>query len=113
MEESVPTQVKEEQEELFISQEGEQLVVKLEASAFMVTPISEENEQSEGEPNNSAVTEIQDEEGSWHIDAVPIKEEEPKPKKRRLETRSHSNSDDDSLTSKTLCENETGQFIPI
>ncbi|KAM9426604.1 uncharacterized protein KZ484_020791 isoform 2-T2 [Pholidichthys leucotaenia] len=109
-----PPRVKEEEEELFISQEGEQLVVKLKADTFMVTPISEENEQSEAEPNseqvlshNSAATEIQDEEGNQHVDSESIKEEEPKPKKRRLKTRSHSTSDDSSLTSKTLCENET------
>ncbi|KAM9424408.1 uncharacterized protein KZ484_001309 [Pholidichthys leucotaenia] len=107
-----PPRVKEEEEEVFISQEGEQPVVKLEAD--MVTPISEENEQSEAEPNseqvlshNSAVTEIQDEEGSQHVDLESIEEEEPKPKKRRLKTRSHSTSDDDCLTSKTLYENET------
>ncbi|KAM9364849.1 uncharacterized protein KZ484_011034 [Pholidichthys leucotaenia] len=107
-----PPQVKEEEEELFISQEGEQLVVKLEADAFMVTLISEENQQSEAEPNseqllfqNSAGTEIHNEEGSWRADSKSAKEEEPKPKKRRL-TRCHSNSDDDSLTSKILCENE-------
>ncbi|KAM9331783.1 uncharacterized protein KZ484_017039 isoform 2-T2 [Pholidichthys leucotaenia] len=105
-----PLRVKEEQEELFISQERQQPVVKLEADIFMVTPISQENEQSEAEPNseqvlsrNSAVTEIQDEEGSWHVVSGSIREEEPKPKKRQLKTRSHSNSDDDSLTSKTLC----------
>ncbi|KAM9342339.1 uncharacterized protein KZ484_015015 [Pholidichthys leucotaenia] len=109
-----PPHVKEEQKELFITQEGEQLVVKLEANAFMVTPIYEENKQSEAEPNgeqplshNSAVTEIQDEEGSQHVNSESSKEEEHKPKKRRLKTRSHSNSDDDSLTSKTLCGNET------
>ncbi|KAM9426440.1 uncharacterized protein KZ484_019309 isoform 1-T2 [Pholidichthys leucotaenia] len=108
-----PPRVKEEHEELFISQEGEQPVVKLEADTFMVTLISEENEQSEVEPNselvfshNSAVTEIQDEEGSQHVVSGSFNKE-PKPKKRRLKTRSHSNSDDDSLTSKTLCENET------
>ncbi|KAM9344207.1 uncharacterized protein KZ484_016573 isoform 1-T2 [Pholidichthys leucotaenia] len=113
-EEPEPPHVKEEQEELFISQKGEQLVVKLEANAFMVTPISEENEQREAEPNGeqllshkSAVTEIQDEEGSQHVNSGSLKEEEPKPKKRRLKTRSHSNSDDNSLTSKTLCGNET------
>ncbi|KAM9424877.1 uncharacterized protein KZ484_005449 isoform 1-T1 [Pholidichthys leucotaenia] len=108
--------VKEEEEELFISLEGEQPVVKLEADTFMVTPICEENKQSEAKPNseqvlshNSAATEIQDEEENWHVDSKSIKEEEeePKPKKRRLKTRSHSTSDDDSLTSKTLCENET------
>ncbi|KAM9425427.1 uncharacterized protein KZ484_009772 isoform 4-T6 [Pholidichthys leucotaenia] len=111
-----PPRVKEEEEELFISLEGEQPVVKLEAETFMVTPISAENEQSEAESNseqvvshNSAATEIQDEEGNWHVDSKSIKEEEeePKPKKRRLKTRSHSTSDNDSLTSKTLCENET------
>ncbi|KAM9343146.1 uncharacterized protein KZ484_015741 isoform 2-T2 [Pholidichthys leucotaenia] len=113
-EEPEPPHVKEEQEELFISQEGEQLVVKLEADAFMVTPVSEENKQREAEPNGeqllsykSAVTEIHDEEGSQHVNSESSKEEEPKAKKRRLKTRSHSNSDDDSLTSKTLCGNET------
>ncbi|KAM9426073.1 uncharacterized protein KZ484_016027 isoform 2-T2 [Pholidichthys leucotaenia] len=109
-----PPWVKEEEEELFISPEGEQLVVRLKADTFMVTPICEENEQSETEPNseqvlshNSAATEIQDEEGNRHVDSKSIEEEEePKPKKRRLKTRSHSTSDDDSLTPKTLCENE-------
>ncbi|KAM9425647.1 uncharacterized protein KZ484_011649 [Pholidichthys leucotaenia] len=109
-----PPWVNEEEEELFISLEGEQPVVKLEAETFMVTPISEENKQSEAEPNseqvlshNCTATEIQDEEGNRHVDSKSVTEEEPKPKKRRLKTRSHSTSDDDSLTSKTLCENET------
>ncbi|KAM9425651.1 uncharacterized protein KZ484_011686 [Pholidichthys leucotaenia] len=104
-----PPWVKEEEEELFISLEGEQPVVKLEAETFMVTPIFEENEQSEAEPNseqvlshNCTATEIQDD-----VDSKSVKEEEPNPEKRRLKTRSHSTSDDDSLTSKTLCENET------
>ncbi|KAM9364789.1 uncharacterized protein KZ484_010968 [Pholidichthys leucotaenia] len=90
-----PPQVKEEEEELCCSQDGEQLVVKLETDTFTVTFISEENQQSEAEPNreqllspNSAGTEIQDEEGSWHVDSR-TKEEEPKPKKRRVKTRSH------------------------
>ncbi|KAM9365665.1 uncharacterized protein KZ484_011772 [Pholidichthys leucotaenia] len=110
-----PLKVKEEQEEFFISLEGEQLVLKQEADTFMVTPISEKNERGEAEPNgdqllshNSAGTKIHDEEGSRHVGSGSTKEgEEPKPKKRRLKTRSHSNSGDDSLTSKALCENET------
>ncbi|KAM9376122.1 uncharacterized protein KZ484_008689 [Pholidichthys leucotaenia] len=114
-EEPEPPQVKEELGELCISQEGEQLVVKLEADTFMETLISEEKQQSEAEPNseqllsyNSAGTEIQDKEGSCHIYSGSTKEEEePKPKKRQLKTGSHSNSDDDFLTSKSLCENET------
>ncbi|KAM9307080.1 uncharacterized protein KZ484_000404 [Pholidichthys leucotaenia] len=95
-EELEPLQLKEEQEELCVSQEGEQLLVKLEADTFMVTLISEEKQQSEAEPNseqllshNSAGIEIQDQEGSWHVDSVSTKEEEPKPKKRRLNTGSH------------------------
>ncbi|KAM9364290.1 uncharacterized protein KZ484_010559 isoform 2-T2 [Pholidichthys leucotaenia] len=96
-EEPQPPQVKEEQEELCMSQEGEQLVVKLEADTFMVPLISEEKQQSEAEPNseqllpyNSARTEIQVEEGSRYVDSGSTKgEEEPKPKKRRLKTRSH------------------------
>ncbi|KAM9364816.1 uncharacterized protein KZ484_010998 [Pholidichthys leucotaenia] len=111
-----PLQVKEEQEDLCINQEGEQLLVKLEADTFMVTLISEEKQQSVAEPkseqlrsHNSAGTEIQDEAGSRHADSESTKEEgeELKPKKRRLKTRSRSNSDDNCLTSKTLCENET------
>ncbi|KAM9364732.1 uncharacterized protein KZ484_010901 [Pholidichthys leucotaenia] len=114
-EEPEAPQVKEEQEELCISQEGEQLVVKLEADPFMGTLISEEKQQSEAEPNseqllshNSAGIEIQHEKGSRHVDSGSTKEEkEPKPKKRRLKTGSDRNSDDDSLSSETLCENET------
>ncbi|KAM9365858.1 uncharacterized protein KZ484_011945 [Pholidichthys leucotaenia] len=93
-----PPLIKLEQEELCISQEGEQLVVKLEVDTFMVPLFSEENQQSEAEPNSeqllshsSAGTEIQDEKGSRHVDFVSTKEEEeePKPKKRRLRTGSH------------------------
>ncbi|KAM9342051.1 uncharacterized protein KZ484_014726 [Pholidichthys leucotaenia] len=91
-----PPQVKEELEELCISQEGAQLPVKLEVDTFMVTLISEEKQQTEAEPNceqllshNSAGTEVQDEEGSWHVDSGSTKAEEPKPKKRRLGTGSH------------------------
>ncbi|KAM9364719.1 uncharacterized protein KZ484_010885 [Pholidichthys leucotaenia] len=81
----------------------------------MGTLVCEEKQQSEAEPNgeqllshNSAGTEIQDEEGSRHVDSGSTKEEEePKSKKRRLKTGSHSNGDDDSVTSDTLFENKT------
>ncbi|KAM9364796.1 uncharacterized protein KZ484_010976 [Pholidichthys leucotaenia] len=66
-----PPHMKQEKEELCISQEGEQLVMKLEADSFMVTLTFEENQQSEAEANseqllshNSDGTEIHDEEGS-------------------------------------------------
>ncbi|KAM9309385.1 uncharacterized protein KZ484_025470 [Pholidichthys leucotaenia] len=90
-----PPQMKEEQEELCISQEGEVLAVKLEADSLTVTPISEENDQSEAEP----ISEQQDEDGSQHLDSGSTEEEEPRTKKRHLTHRSHSNSDDDCLTS--------------
>ncbi|KAM9425650.1 uncharacterized protein KZ484_011677 [Pholidichthys leucotaenia] len=77
-----PPRVKEE--ELFISLEGEQPVVKLEAETFMLTPISEEVLS-----HKCTTTEIQDEEGNRHVASKSVKEEEPKPKKRRLKTRSH------------------------
>ncbi|KAM9364845.1 uncharacterized protein KZ484_011030 [Pholidichthys leucotaenia] len=90
-----PQQIKEEQEELCIGQEGELVVVKLEADTL---------EENEHKPNseqllshNSAVTEVKIEEGSQHEDSRATEEkEEPKPKKRR-----HSNSDEDSPTSMT------------
>ncbi|KAM9364851.1 uncharacterized protein KZ484_011036 [Pholidichthys leucotaenia] len=113
LEELEPPLVQEEQEELCSSQGGEQLVVKLEADIFMVTLNSDENQQSEAEPNgeqlfshNSAGTEIQHEVKSKHVDSGSTKEE-PKPKKRRLKTRNHSDGDDDTLTSTILWMKET------
>ncbi|KAM9310745.1 uncharacterized protein KZ484_026580 [Pholidichthys leucotaenia] len=63
-EEPEPPQMKEEQEELRIGQEGEMLALKLEADSSMATPIPEGNDQSEAEP----ISEQQDEEGSRHVD---------------------------------------------
>ncbi|KAM9333557.1 uncharacterized protein KZ484_018579 [Pholidichthys leucotaenia] len=97
-------QVKEEQEELCISQQGELLMVKVE---------TEVNGHSEVKPNteqllrhNSAVAEVKDEEGRQLVDSGATKEE-PEPKKRRLKTGSDSNGDDDSLMSVSHCEDET------
>ncbi|XP_061589036.1 zinc finger and SCAN domain-containing protein 30-like [Cololabis saira] len=50
-EEPEPPQVKEEQEELCSSQEGEQLVLKQETDTFMLTPTYQESDFSEAEPN--------------------------------------------------------------
>ncbi|KAM6919110.1 uncharacterized protein FYW49_008632 [Xenentodon cancila] len=44
-------QIKEEQEELCSSQEGEQLVLKQETDTFMLTPTYQESDFSEAEPN--------------------------------------------------------------
>ncbi|XP_044051242.1 zinc finger protein 436-like isoform X2 [Siniperca chuatsi] len=72
-----PPQIKEEQEELCTSQEGEQLVLKQEADAFMLTPTDEESDHSEPEPNrdqqllshNSHAAESQDQKGGRHGDS--------------------------------------------
>ncbi|KAM9332801.1 uncharacterized protein KZ484_017941 [Pholidichthys leucotaenia] len=118
-EEPEPPQVKEEQEELCIGQEGELLIVKVEADTFMVTPSYEENDYNDVKPNselllshNSAVTNIKNEEENRHVDSRAIKqeEEEPEPKKGHFTSRSYSNSDDNSLISKTHCGNETGKM---
>ncbi|XP_041657721.1 zinc finger protein 32-like isoform X2 [Cheilinus undulatus] len=47
-----PHQMKEEQEELCSSQEGEQLIVKQETEAFIWTPTHEESDHSEPEQRN-------------------------------------------------------------
>ncbi|KAM9364798.1 uncharacterized protein KZ484_010978 [Pholidichthys leucotaenia] len=123
-EEPEPPQIK---EELCISQEEEQLVVKLEADTFTVTLISEEKQQSEAEPNSEqllshhfAGTEIQDEEESWHADLGSTKEEEePKPKKRRLKTGSHyedapqlhDGKEEEILTVQQLCKQERNSSL--
>ncbi|XP_039658372.1 uncharacterized protein LOC120560194 isoform X1 [Perca fluviatilis] len=47
-----PPQIKEDQEELCTSQEGEQLVLKQETDTFMLTPTYEERDHSEGQTLN-------------------------------------------------------------
>ncbi|KAM9365984.1 uncharacterized protein KZ484_012106 [Pholidichthys leucotaenia] len=99
-----PPQEKEEQEELFTSQEGERLVLKLEVDAFRVTPVCEaELNHEQPHTHNSVVTEVQDQERSRHPDSGSTKEEEPRPKK------GHLNSDNDPLAPEAHSENETGK----
>ncbi|XP_034721381.1 zinc finger and SCAN domain-containing protein 2-like [Etheostoma cragini] len=47
-----PPQIKEDQEDLCTSQEGEQLVLKQETETFMLTPTSEKRDHSEGQTLN-------------------------------------------------------------
>ncbi|XP_034721380.1 zinc finger and SCAN domain-containing protein 2-like [Etheostoma cragini] len=47
-----PPQIKEDQEDLCTSPEGEQLVLKMETETFMLTPTSEERDHSEGQTLN-------------------------------------------------------------
>ncbi|XP_041813676.1 zinc finger protein 420-like [Chelmon rostratus] len=66
-----PPRIKEEQEELCTSQEGEQLVLKQETDTFMWTPTYEESDHLEPEPrsdhqllcNNGHVAQNQDQKG--------------------------------------------------
>ncbi|XP_069367515.1 zinc finger and SCAN domain-containing protein 2-like [Paralichthys olivaceus] len=71
-----PPHIKEEQEELCTSQEGEQLVLKQEIQTFMLTSTYEGSEHSEPEANSeqqllchsSAGAESQDQRGREHVD---------------------------------------------
>ena len=54
-----PPEIKEEQEELCTSQEGEQLVVKVETDTVMLTPAYEESDHSEAEPTSDHTGERQ------------------------------------------------------
>nr|XP_020481034.1 zinc finger protein 432-like [Monopterus albus] len=100
-----PPQIKEQQEELCSSQEGEQLGLKQETNPFMLTPTY----HSEAEPTNdqqllspsSAVAESQDQGGSQHGDSGSASNAEPKPKRRRYKDTSHSSNVDTSPLSET------------
>ncbi|XP_063317299.1 zinc finger protein 260-like [Pelmatolapia mariae] len=101
-EEPEPPQIKEEQEELCSSQEGEQLGLKEEPDTFMVTAAYEEREQNEPESNSnhllshsSAVAESQNQEGSMDVDSGS----------NRNRNKSHSNAVD-SPTSKIQCNSD-------
>ncbi|XP_034727542.1 B-cell CLL/lymphoma 6 member B protein-like isoform X2 [Etheostoma cragini] len=76
-EEPEPPQIKEEQEEVCTSQEGEQLELKQETDAFMLTPTYEESARSKAEPNTalqffshtSCVAESRDQKRGEHGDS--------------------------------------------
>ncbi|KAM8743090.1 uncharacterized protein AB9X84_017532 [Acanthopagrus schlegelii] len=97
-----PPEVKEEQEELCTSQEGEQLVVKVETDTVMLTPAYEESGHSEAEPtsdhqllsNNSHGAESRDQKGGKHGDSGSAGDGEPKKKKRRHGKNKDSTSSD-------------------
>ncbi|XP_039978871.1 zinc finger protein 35-like isoform X2 [Xiphias gladius] len=110
-----PPQIKEEQEELCTSQEGEQLVLKQETDAFMLTPTGEESDHREPEPNgdqqllshNSPVAESQDQKGSKHVDPGSTTNAEPQQKKRRHNNKGHSNNVFNSPKTKSHCNTQT------
>ncbi|XP_038590113.1 golgin subfamily A member 6-like protein 6 isoform X10 [Micropterus salmoides] len=93
-----PPQVKEEQEELCTSQEGEQLVVKQETDTFMLT--YEESDHSEAElksdhqllSHNCHVAESQDQKEGEHEDSGSTRDAEPKLKNQDHNSRSPRNN---------------------
>ncbi|XP_073321841.1 uncharacterized protein [Pagrus major] len=111
-----PPQIKEEQEELCISQEGEQLVLKLETDTFMLTPTYEENDHSEPEPESDHqllsdtfhVAESQNQTGGKHGDSGSTRGTEPESKERYPVAKSHSNSLSKPNRSDIHCNTHTG-----
>ncbi|XP_078791886.1 uncharacterized protein LOC111948918 isoform X4 [Oryzias latipes] len=78
-EEPEPPQIKEEQEELFISQDEDKLDLKQETDTLMEIPTYEEDENSEADLNNQQsfnVTDSQDEEGNQHEKSTSTTDEE-------------------------------------
>nr|XP_020481066.1 zinc finger protein 112-like [Monopterus albus] len=110
-----PPQIKEEQEELCSSQEGEHLGLKQETDPFMLTPAYKGRDHSEAEPTSDqqllshsfVVAVSQDQEGSQHGDSGSASNAEPKPKRRRHKDTSHSSNVDTSPLSETQCDPST------
>ncbi|XP_038595734.1 uncharacterized protein LOC119919394 isoform X2 [Micropterus salmoides] len=114
-----PPQVKEEQEELCTSQEGEQLVVKQETDTFMLTPTYEESDHSEAElksdhqllSHNCHVAESQDQKGGEHEDST--RDAEPKQKNQDHNSRSPRNNVHKSTMSEVHHDPHTGSLTLV
>ncbi|XP_045902353.1 zinc finger protein 2 homolog isoform X3 [Micropterus dolomieu] len=112
-----PPQVKEEQEELCTSQEGEQLVVKQETDTFMLTPTYEESDHSEAElksdhqllSHNCHVAESPDQKGGEHEDSGSTRDVEPKQKNQDHNSRSPRNNVHKSTMSEVHHDPHTGK----
>ncbi|XP_076583789.1 uncharacterized protein LOC143319082 [Chaetodon auriga] len=90
-EDSEPPQIKEEQEEVCSSQEGEQLVLKQETDTFMLTPTCEESDH-QPMSHNCDGAESQDQKGDNHEDSGSTEKAEPKAEERRNKSESHTNN---------------------
>ncbi|XP_078792787.1 uncharacterized protein LOC144987317 isoform X2 [Oryzias latipes] len=107
-EEPEPPQIKEEPEELFNSQDEDQLDLKQETETLMEIPTYEEDENSEADLNNQQsfnVTDSQDEEGNQHEQSTSTTDEETDPQnrdQRKRRDRSHVQSVDSSHMSAAL-----------
>ncbi|XP_059203413.1 zinc finger protein ZFP2-like [Centropristis striata] len=98
-----PPQNKGEQQELCTGQEGEQLVLKQETDASMLTPTHEESDHGEAQTVNLSIdktqnaveempAESQDQNGGQHGDSGSARNAEPQLKRRLRKNRSHSNN---------------------
>ncbi|XP_029284658.1 uncharacterized protein LOC115006511 [Cottoperca gobio] len=101
-----PPQIKEEQEELCTSQEGEQLVLKQETDTFMLTPTDEESDH-QLLSHNSHVAESQDQKGGKHGDSGSTRTAEPNQQNLHHESTSHSNNVDNPHLSEMHCDTHT------
>ncbi|XP_030609249.1 zinc finger protein OZF-like [Archocentrus centrarchus] len=108
-----PLQIKEEQEELCSSQEGEQVGQRQEADVFMVTLTYEDSDQSVAEPNSEDLlshsapeAEHQGHEESQHVDLGSTRNAEVK-KRRHQRNRSHSQRVDSTPVSERQSETNT------
>ncbi|XP_047452311.1 zinc finger protein 391-like [Mugil cephalus] len=103
-EEAEPPQIKEEQEELCTSQEGEQLVLKVETDTIMVTPVYEESNHSEPQQSGDQLLyynspEKRDLEGWQHI---PFQKDFPQ---------QHVCKEEKVLTNQQLCNQEMNTSV--
>ncbi|KAI3371995.1 hypothetical protein L3Q82_006864 [Scortum barcoo] len=107
-----PPQIKEEQEELWTSQAGEQLVLKEETETFMLTPPDEDSDHSEQEQNYNHEylaqnSHVADQKGVKHENSGSTRDAKSEPKNRRGKKRIHNNSVYSSTTSEIHCNTHT------
>ncbi|MED6294908.1 hypothetical protein CHARACLAT_025870, partial [Characodon lateralis] len=101
--ESGHLEIKEEENELCVSQDKEHLVLKQDTDTFMVTPIEEEKYNIKLQPKlnelmfqDSCETLNQDQEANHHQDSGSKRDEEPKQNKTHQKTRQYKANSDSS-----------------
>ncbi|KAM4552180.1 uncharacterized protein PAE49_015676 [Odontesthes bonariensis] len=110
--------LEEEQEKYYTRPEGEQLVLKQELTTddLMLTPIFQETDLNDSEPNadqlyfdNSHLTKSQSQDGTKHTDLVSIRDVLEKPKTRGHRDSILSNNSDDSTLSEIRFNTKSGR----
>ncbi|XP_029285581.1 zinc finger protein 420-like [Cottoperca gobio] len=103
-----PPQIKEEQEELCTSQEGEPLVLKQETDTFMLTPTDEESDH-QLLSHNSHVAESQDQKGGKHGDSGSTRNAEPNQQSHKNIKHHKSTSLSNNVDNPMHCDTHTGK----